>query len=182
MEEHRRPIFLVGMPGSGKSTLGRGLSALTGLSFIDLDLYIQGRFSCSVADIFARKGEDGFRRIEHNLLHEVGEMQDVIVACGGGTPCFFDNMDYMLGAGTVVHLVPQRERLHERLCRRRAHRPAIARMSDPEIYEYIDRTSALRNPVYERAHLRVESSEHEDRRSIDRTALSLIKRLFKNNL
>ena len=170
MEEHRRPIFLVGMPGSGKSTLGRGLSALTGLSFIDLDLYIQGRFSCSVADIFARKGEDGFRRIEHNLLHEVGEMQDVIVACGGGTPCFFDNMDYMLGAGTVVHLVPQRERLHERLCRRRAHRPAI------------DRTPALRNPVYERAHLRVESSELEDRRSIDRTALSLIKRLFKNNL
>ena len=55
-------------------------------------------------------------------------------------------------------------------------------MSDPEIYEYIDRTSALRNPVYERAHLRVESSELEDRRSIDRTALSLIKRLFKNNL
>lgn len=174
METHIPPIFLVGMPGSGKSTLGRALARMASLQFVDLDLYIQGRFSCSVADIFARMGEDRFRQIEHNLLHEVAEMRDVVVACGGGTPCFFDNMDYMLSRGTVLYLVPDRRRLHERLCRGRARRPAVASLDDAGIYDYIDRTLALRAPFYAKAHHTVESSSLETRDSIAATARAVI--------
>lgn len=155
------------MPGSGKTTLGRALAKKLQRDFIDLDMYIQGRFCCSVSDLFARRGEDGFRTIEHNMLHEVAEMEDVIVACGGGTPCFFDNMDYMLSKGTVWNLQADCKRLHERLCRRRAHRPAIAAKTDEEISAYIDELTARRSEYYNRAHRTIESTELEDRRSID---------------
>lgn len=168
------PIFLTGMPGSGKTTLGRVMAKMLERDFIDLDQYIQGRFCCSVSDLFARRGEDGFRKIEYNMLHEVGEMEDVLVACGGGTPCFFDNMDYMLGCGTVFHLQADKARLQQRLCRRRAHRPAVAGKSDEQIAEYIDALLQVREPIYMRAHFTIESSELEDRDAINRTALHCI--------
>ncbi|MCM1005683.1 MAG: shikimate kinase [Prevotella sp.] len=171
------PIFLTGMPGSGKTTLGRALAKALGREFFDLDAYIQSRFCSSIADLFAKRGEEGFRRIEHNMLHEVGEMEDVVIACGGGTPCFFDNMDYMLSRGTVLYLEASRERLHERLCRRRAHRPAIANMDNAAIADYINTLQATRLPVYQRAHLTIDSSELEDRESIDRTVNKCILRL-----
>lgn len=164
------PIFLIGLPGSGKSTLGRALARKAGLQFIDLDGYIQGRFFCSVSDIFAKWGEERFRDIEHNLLHEVAEMEDVVIACGGGTPCFFDNMDYILSRGKVIYLIPSKKRLHERLCRGRARRPAIASLSDEEIEGYIDETLKTRGGVYTRAHYSIESSQLEDKDSIETTA------------
>lgn len=163
----RPPIFLIGLPGCGKTTLGRALARRLHIDFIDLDTYIEGRFSCSIADIFARYGEARFRSIEHNLLHEVAEMSDVVIACGGGTPCFFDNMDYMLSRGLTVHLQAGRERLFERLCRKRAKRPHVRQLSDSEILEYIDNLTATRNPFYTRAQLSFESSLLEDRSQIE---------------
>ena len=97
-----RPIFLVGFMGSGKSTLGKALSKATGLRFIDLDTYIECRYHANVRDIFAEKGESGFRDIEQRMIREVSDFEDVIVACGGGTPCFFNNMEVMNGAGLTV--------------------------------------------------------------------------------
>lgn len=174
---HYSPIFLIGLPGAGKTTLGRTLAKCAGLQFIDLDQYIQGRFSCSVSDIFARYGEERFRQIEHNLLHEVGEMRDVVIACGGGTPIYHSNMDYMLERGTVIYLVPDKSRLHQRLCRGRERRPAIAQMDDSQIEAYIERTLLARAPVYERAHHCIESSELEDKPSIQRTAMLCLQML-----
>ena len=83
-----QPIFLVGYMGCGKSTLGRTVSAITGCRFIDLDTYIEGRYHHTVKELFALHGESGFRDLERNMLHEVGQFEDVVVACGGGTPCF----------------------------------------------------------------------------------------------
>lgn len=162
----RPPIFLTGLPGCGKTTLGRALARELHRDFIDLDAYIEGRFSCSVADIFARHGEERFRTIEHNLLHEVAEMNDVVIACGGGTPCFFDNMDYMLSRGFVIHLQASRERLFDRLKRKRAKRPHVKQLSDSEILTYIDNISRERAPFYSKAPLTFESSLLEDRDQI----------------
>ena len=75
-----RPIFLIGYMGCGKSTLGRTVSAMTGIQFIDLDSYIEGRFRMTVSALFAERGEDGFRDIERAMLHEVGEFENVLVA------------------------------------------------------------------------------------------------------
>ena len=97
-------IILIGYMGSGKTTVGRQLAMALGLSFYDLDWYIEMRFHRSVARIFAESGEEGFRQIERNMLHEAAEFEDVVLSCGGGTPCFYDNMEYMNAQGQVVYL------------------------------------------------------------------------------
>ena len=108
-------IFLIGFMGSGKTTLGKALAQKLGVDFIDLDLYIETRYHKTVREIFAESGEERFRQIEKSLLHEVADFENVIIAAGGGTPCFFDNIDYMNGHGTCVYLKASVEELCKRL-------------------------------------------------------------------
>ena len=86
-------IILIGYMGAGKTTVGKALAKALGLPFYDLDWYIETRMRRTVKQIFDESGEEGFRRIEHNMLHEVAEFENVVVSCGGGTPCFYDNID-----------------------------------------------------------------------------------------
>lgn len=137
--------------GSGKSTLGRALGKATGMQFIDLDIYIESRFHANIRDIFAQKGEDGFRDIECRMLREVSTFEDVIIACGGGTPCFFDNMETMNRAGLTVFLEASHMRLLERLKLGRMRRPLIAAMSDDELSAYIAEALSRRMLHYSRA-------------------------------
>lgn len=169
-----RPIFLVGYMGCGKSTLGRAVSRLTGFHFIDLDTYIEGRFHLSVKDIFVQKGEDGFREIECGMLHEVADFEDVIVACGGGTPCFHGNMDYMNDHGTTVFLDTPVQSLFSRLKRGRHKRPLIASKTDDELLDYINEALAARLPYYRKAAAIFSSELLENRDEIESTAKSFI--------
>jgi len=146
-----QPIFLIGYMGCGKSTLGRTVSAMTGMQFIDLDAYIEGRFHMTVSDIFARRGEQGFRDIERAMLHEVGEFENVLVACGGGTPCFFDNMEWMNLHGTTVFLDTSIEKLFSRLKRGKHKRPLIADKNDEELLDFINRALESRMAHYSKA-------------------------------
>ena len=88
-------IIIIGYMGSGKTTVGRALAHNLGLSFYDLDWYIESRMHKTVKQLFDEKGEAGFRLIERNLLHELAEFENIVISCGGGTPCFFDNMAYL---------------------------------------------------------------------------------------
>ena len=88
-------IFLTGYMGAGKTTLGKAFAREMNVPFIDLDWYIEERFHKSIRELFTERGEASFRELERNMLHEVGEFEDVVVSTGGGTPCFFDNMEYM---------------------------------------------------------------------------------------
>lgn len=90
-----RPIIIIGYMGAGKTTIGKALAKDLGIMFYDLDWYIESRMRKTVKQIFDEVGEDGFRQIEHNMLHEVAEFENIVLSCGGGTPCFFDNMEYM---------------------------------------------------------------------------------------
>jgi shikimate kinase len=90
-------IILLGYMGAGKTTVGKVLAAELGIPFYDLDWYIESRMMKKVPQIFAERGEEGFRRVERTMLHEVAEFEDLVLSCGGGTPCFFDNMEYLKG-------------------------------------------------------------------------------------
>ena len=97
-------IFLTGFMGAGKTTLGRAFAKDTGLSFIDLDWYIEERFHKTISELFAERGEEGFRNLERKMLMEVGMFEDVVISTGGGTPCFSDNMEFMNAHGVTVLL------------------------------------------------------------------------------
>ena len=146
-----RRIILVGYMGSGKTTVGKALSKETGMMFYDLDWYIESRMRKSVSQIFAERGEEAFRKIEYNMLHEVAEFEDVIISCGGGTPCFFDNMDYLNQQGDVVYLKATPETLYKHLLMAKVERPLLKDKTPDELIAYITDHLKERAPYYEQA-------------------------------
>jgi shikimate kinase len=137
--------------GAGKTTIGRALAKELGITFYDLDWYIESRRHKTVAQLFAELGEDGFRKIEHNMLHEVAEFEDVIISCGGGTPCFFDNMDYMNQQGQVVWLRSTPEVLEKHLRMGKTERPLLKGKTADELLAFIKEQLAQREPFYNKA-------------------------------
>ena len=148
--------------GAGKTTLGRALAAEMDIPFIDLDHYIEKRHCKTIAQLFAEKGEEGFREIERRMLHEVGEFEDVIISTGGGTPCFFDNIEYMNAQGTTVYLDVPVERLHIRLSIAKAKRPLIKDKNDEELMTFITEQLAKRAPHYCKAQYSFKADRLED--------------------
>jgi shikimate kinase len=146
-----RRIILIGYMGSGKTTVGKALSKETGMMFYDLDWYIESRMHKTVAQIFAERGEEGFRKIEYNMLHEVAEFEDVIISCGGGTPCFFDNIDYLNGQGDVCYLKATPEVLYKHLLMGKVERPLIKGKSPEELINFITEQVGKREEFYTKA-------------------------------
>src|SRR5215204_3433376 len=97
-------IFLLGFMGSGKTHWGRIWAETYELNFIDLDELIEKEQGTSVAHIFDTLGEEHFRLLERDALRSCEGLKNTIVACGGGTPCFFDNMAWMLAQGVTIYL------------------------------------------------------------------------------
>jgi shikimate kinase len=152
-------IYLVGYMGSGKSTLGRRLASHAGWHFIDLDKYIEERNCRTVPQIFALEGEEIFRLKERKALEEVSEFDNVVVATGGGAPCFFDNMELMNRTGITVFLDIQPEILAKRLLTSKTERPLIKGKSKKELEEFIAENLSRRRPFYEQARLRIDRED-----------------------
>ncbi len=146
-----RRIIIIGYMGSGKTTVGNALSKELGLPFYDLDWYIETRMHATVKQLFDSRGEDGFRRIEHNMLHEVAEFENVIISCGGGTPCFFDNMDYINRQGDTIYLKCSPETLFRHLRMGHTVRPLLLGKTPDEVQAFIRQQLTEREPFYARA-------------------------------
>ena len=144
-------IILIGYMGAGKTTVGRALAKDLGLQFYDLDWYIESRRHKTVPQLFSEVGEEGFRTIEHNMLHEVAEVEDVVISCGGGTPCFFDNMDYMNQQGQVVYLRCEPEVLKGHLLMGKTERPLLKGKTPEELIDFIKEQLEKREPFYSKA-------------------------------
>ena len=144
-------IVLIGYMGSGKTTVGKALAKEIGLPFYDLDWYIESRMRKKVSQIFAERGEEGFRVIERNMLHEVAEFEDVVISCGGGTPCFFDNMDYLNSQAQVVYLRCEPEVLRQHLLMGKGDRPLLKGKAPEELIDYISEQVAYREQFYTKA-------------------------------
>ncbi len=149
-----RRIYLIGYMGSGKSTVGRRLASRLGCPFIDLDACIEQREGKTVAEIFATHGEEYFREKERDCLREVSENTgNAVISVGGGTPCFFDNMDYMNARGVTVYLKLSPAALLSRLRPGLAKRPLLAGKNEQELLEYIGENLAKRECYYSRAQI-----------------------------
>ncbi len=144
-------IIIVGYMGSGKTTVGKALAQELNMTFYDLDWYIESRMHKTVPQIFAEKGEEGFRKIEHNMLHELAEFENVIISCGGGTPCFFDNMDYMNEQGDTLYLQATPDVLYGHLKMGRTERPLLKDKTSEEMQTYIKEQLEKREPFYSKA-------------------------------
>jgi shikimate kinase len=151
-------IVLIGYMGSGKTTVGRALAKEIGLPFYDLDWYIESRMRKKVSQIFAEQGEEGFRRIERNMLHEVAEFENIVISCGGGTPCFFDNMDYLNQQAQVVYLKAQPEVLHKHLLMGKGDRPLLKGKTPDELIQFIREQLEKREPFYSKANYTLDVS------------------------
>ncbi len=162
-------IIIIGYMGSGKTTVGHALSQELGLPFYDLDWYIETRMHRTVKQIFDEKGEEGFRKIEHNLLHEVAEFEDVIISCGGGTPCFFDNIDYINRQGETVYLKCTTDVLYKHLKMGKTVRPLLLNKTPDEVKTFIESQLKQREPFYAKAKHIVDVSLMDNKEKIKTT-------------
>ncbi|MDR3705501.1 MAG: shikimate kinase [Paludibacteraceae bacterium] len=154
-----RNIFLVGFMGSGKTTIGHMLSKELGCSFIDLDCYIENRYLKKISEIFSEQGEQKFREIEHRLLKEVAEMDNVIISTGGGAACFFNNMQIMNQHGVSIYLQSTPEKLAARLLSARNTRPLIKNITKEELPLFIRKKLTEREPYYNQSTYIVQNND-----------------------
>ncbi|MCI6159972.1 MAG: shikimate kinase [Prevotellaceae bacterium] len=144
-------IIFIGYMGAGKTTVGKALSKEMGIPFYDLDWYITSRMHKTVEQLFDERGEEGFRKMEYNMLHEVAEFENVILSCGGGTPCFFDNMEYMNRQGETVYLKAEPDVLCGHLQMGKVVRPLLKGKSPEEMLAFVKGQVALRERYYMQA-------------------------------
>lgn len=157
----RQPLFLIGHMACGKTTLGRALSARTGIPFIDIDEAIEAESGCSVPEFFASAGEARFRQVESQILLDIIRRchgHPAVIGCGGGTPCRPANMSAMLKAGTVIWLRADDDVTLRRIVEAGDTRPRLAGMSPEEIKGFMAAESARRDPVYASANATFDSS------------------------
>lgn len=160
-------IFLVGFMGSGKTTVGRPLAAALGLRFVDADAHLVEAQRKTVAELFETLGEAGFRALEREVLGELATRDGLVVATGGGAPCFGGNMAAMNRAGTTIYLRVSPEGLAARLKNGRERRPLLRGKSDTELLAYIRTTLAARAEYYEQARITVDCDGYSDRQIVE---------------
>lgn len=148
--------------GSGKTHWGLQLSKKLKIPFYDLDEQIVSHEGKSINEIFEAHGEEYFRLLEKETLHIITESHDsLIMACGGGTPCYFNNIEYMNQAGTTVWLDTPIQVLFERLLRGKAHRPLLKDLSDDQVRAFIIKKFSDRKIYYEQASVIMEEQPVE---------------------
>ena len=137
--------------GSGKSALGKQLAARLGCGFYDLDTMIEAGEGLSIPAIFRERGEASFRKIEAKYLRGTRSVERGVVATGGGTPCFFENMEWMNEEGVTIYLNASEETLFRRLQAASAGRPLVAGMAGQALKKSIKERLELRLPFYSSA-------------------------------
>ncbi len=165
-------IFLIGMMGSGKSHWLKQMAKWNKSVGYDLDALIEMNEEKTIAEIFNEDGEAYFRKAEAAILKWFKEKKKYIVATGGGTACFQENMDWMKKEGIVIWLDESVDVLVQRLSKEKAYRPLIAYLSDIELIAFLEQKLVERHPFYKQAHYRLTSDQINE---------SGLKKLIKNH-
>ncbi|MES1220604.1 MAG: shikimate kinase [Bacteroidota bacterium] len=147
-------IFLIGFMGSGKTHWGRLLSQKLSIPFFDMDEQVVSHEGKSIVDIFSEKGEEYFRLLETDVLHIITESHEsFVMACGGGSPCYFNNIEYMNNSGITVWIKTPVEVLFQRLIKEKEARPLIKELNDDQLKAYINKKFADRKIYYDQAEI-----------------------------
>jgi shikimate kinase len=152
-------VFLLGFMGSGKTHWGKRWAAANQLTFMDLDDVIEARAGKPITEIFETSGEAFFRTLEAEALRDCAAIRGSIIACGGGTPCFFDNMDWMNSKGITIYISAGEPEILQRLLAGQHKRPLLKSLDHQSLSAYIHNKLNEREPWYSRAHLTVRSGE-----------------------
>jgi len=145
-------IVLVGFPGSGKSTIGKKLAKQLDYRFVDLDQEIEKRVQLSIPAIFEQFGETQFRIWEQTQLQETLQLEKVVIATGGGTPCFYQNMELITQHSEAVYVQMSTKSLFDRLVHSKKTRPLIRGLSDQELMQFVENELLKREQFYLQAH------------------------------
>ena len=144
-------IILIGYMGSGKSTLGRKVARKLNYEFLDTDHVIEEQSGMTISEIFTQKGEVFFRDLEHQLLVSLKNKDRLVIATGGGMPCFQDNMSLLNELGKTFYLKRSVLELVNRLTNSKRVRPLVEGKTATELEEFIKDNLETRNPFYENA-------------------------------
>lgn len=146
-------VFLIGFMGSGKSYWARHLAESLQLPLLDMDEEIEKRVGLTIKDIFFQKGETYFRNMEYEMLKEVINKDEILLSCGGGLPCFYDNMTLMNQHGLTIWLHPPVEVMVERLIRKKYKRPLLKDLNDGQLADFVTKKLEERSAFYSQAKL-----------------------------
>ncbi len=169
--------FLIGMPASGKSTIGKYLSREIGVKFIDLDKTIVEEEGTSIPEIFKNKGEAYFRELERKmLLKQISSNKDYILATGGGAPCFFNNMELMNNAGITIFLSVSLDSLYKKLLKKGTHkRPLLKDLNQSELYAELEKKLEERTLFYSQAKITLEQDLSEISKRVNQIIFAIEK-------
>lgn len=149
-------VYLIGLPGVGKTTIGKLLAQKVGYDFLDLDDVIVQKLGRSITNVFKAEGENYFREKEREALHETFSLNDTIISCGGGTPCFFDNITEMNTYGKTIYLFNSLEKIINRLTASDIEKRPLFKEGVQQINNLYDK----RRSFYEKASLTVNVEDH----------------------
>lgn len=152
-------IFLIGLMGSGKSFWARKISKWIKSGGYDLDALIEMNEEKTIAELFEEDGEEYFRKAETKLLKWFKEKKKYVLATGGGTPCFNENIQWMKKEGIVIWLDESVEILAQRLIKEKEHRPLIAKLNEPQIVSFLQEQLVNRFSFYQQANYRLTSDQ-----------------------
>jgi shikimate kinase len=159
-------IFLVGMPSSGKTTLGKKLARALGYRFVDLDKLIVNDQKKSIPEIFQEKGEAYFREVERRILQDTRPDHWLVVSTGGGAPCFFDNMDFIKKTGISLFLDVPPAVLADRILKHgKDDRPLLSGVT--ELEKELEARLRVRLPYYQRADFTIQNNTSQVRKLVD---------------
>ena len=154
-------IYLVGYMGAGKTTVARRLANHLGWEVVDTDAMFEEKYRISVCDFFNKYDEPLYRKLESEVLKSTADLENVVVSTGGGTACYFDNMDWMNQHGLTVFLRISQKAVVDRLLHAKRKRPLAEGKTESELTEFVTRHYTERLPFYEQAKITVKAEDFD---------------------
>ena len=167
-------LVLIGYMGSGKTTVGKRLARHLKIPFLDLDAFIEGKYKMTISEIFSQWGEKKFRKIEHQtLLSVLKTNHPMVVSCGGGTPCFYDNITQITEHSYSIYLQLRLPHLIKRLEEEKQHRPLLKDKNREEMTALLEKSLRLRSPIYKQAHWTINNETENIQQTVEHILLTL---------